>query len=99
MLVIPRIFGNRAFNLGTREYEGKKFRLTDASIRKIPIHQSLKPLVEQLVKNADSEGYLIYSSGGNKYGICSDSISKAFGRLKKSLATIIVMFFIAYEKR
>lgn len=61
--------------------EGK----TDASIRKIPIHPSLKPLVEQLVKNADSEGYLIHSSGGNKYGIRSDSISKAFGRLKKEL--------------
>lgn len=61
--------------------EGK----TDASIRKIPIHPSLNPLVEQLVKNADSDGYLIHTSGGNKYGIRSDSISKAFGRIKKEL--------------
>jgi len=61
--------------------EGK----TDASIRKIPIHPSLSPLVEQLVKNADSDGYLIHTSGGNKYGIRSDSISKAFGRIKKEL--------------
>ncbi|CAH1044714.1 tyrosine-type recombinase/integrase [Halomonas sp. TD01] len=61
--------------------EGK----TDASIRKIPIHSSLKPLVEQLVKNADSDGYLIHTSGGNKYGIRSDSISKAFGRIKREL--------------
>ncbi|MWJ29498.1 tyrosine-type recombinase/integrase [Halomonas sp. ZH2S] len=61
--------------------EGK----TDASIRKIPIHHNLKPLIEQLVKNADKDGYLIYSSGGNKYGIRSDSISKAFGRIKREL--------------
>lgn len=61
--------------------EGK----TDASIRKIPIHPSLKPLIDELVKNADDGGYLIHSSGGNKYGIRSDSISKAFGRIKKEL--------------
>ncbi|MEL7615176.1 tyrosine-type recombinase/integrase [Vreelandella titanicae] len=61
--------------------EGK----TDASIRKIPLHSSLKPLIDQLVKNADEDGYLIHSSGGNKYGIRSDSISKAFGRIKREL--------------
>lgn len=56
---------------------------TDASIRKIPIHPSLKPLIDQLVKNSDDDSYLIHSSGGNKYGIRSDSISKAFGRIKR----------------
>jgi len=61
--------------------EGK----TDASIRKIPIHPSLKSLIDQLVKNADDGDYLIYSPGGNKYGIRSDSISKAFGRIKREL--------------
>ncbi|WP_081135687.1 tyrosine-type recombinase/integrase [Halomonas sp. BC2] len=61
--------------------EGK----TDASIRKIPIHPSLKSLIDQLVKNADDGGYLIHSSGGNQYGIRSDSISKAFGRIKRDL--------------
>ncbi|MFG6666609.1 tyrosine-type recombinase/integrase [Halomonas sp. HNIBRBA4712] len=61
--------------------EGK----TDASIRKIPLHSSLKPLIDQLVKNADADGFLIHTSGGNKYGIRSDSISKAFGRIKKEL--------------
>lgn len=61
--------------------EGK----TDASIRKIPLHSSLKPLIDQLVKNADSDGYLIHTSGGNKYGIRSDSISKAFSRIKREL--------------
>jgi integrase len=61
--------------------EGK----TDASIRKIPLHSSLKPLIDQLVKNADADGFLIHTSGGNKYGIRSDSISKAFGRIKREL--------------
>lgn len=61
--------------------EGK----TDASIRKIPIHPDLKSLIDQLVKNADSEGYLIHSPGGNKYGIRSDSIGKTFGRLKTEM--------------
>lgn len=61
--------------------EGK----TDASIRKIPIHPALKSLIEDLSKNADEDGYLIHSSGGNKYGIRSDSISKAFGRIKREL--------------
>lgn len=61
--------------------EGK----TDASIRKIPLHSSLKPLIDDLVKNADADGFLIHTSGGNKYGIRSDSISKAFGRIKREL--------------
>lgn len=61
--------------------EGK----TDASIRKIPIHPSLESLIEQLVKNADDGDYLIHSSGGNKYGIRSDNISKAFTRIKREL--------------
>ncbi|WP_156906432.1 tyrosine-type recombinase/integrase [Halomonas halocynthiae] len=61
--------------------EGK----TDASIRKIPIHPNLKPLVDQLVKNADSDNYLIHTPGGNKYGRRSDSVSKAFGRIKKEM--------------
>lgn len=61
--------------------EGK----TDASIRKIPIHPDLKSLIEQLLKNTDDDGFLIHSSGGNKYGIRSDNISKAFTRIKREL--------------
>lgn len=61
--------------------EGK----TDASIRKIPIHSDLKPLIDDLVKNSDDSDYLIHTSGCNKYGIRSDSISKAFGRLKREM--------------
>lgn len=45
----------------------------------------MKPLIEKLANNADDDGYLIHTSGGNKYGIRSDSISKAFGRIKREL--------------
>lgn len=61
--------------------EGK----TDASIRKIPIHSDLKPLLNELAENADADGFLIHTSGSNKYGIRSDSISKAFGRIKREM--------------
>ncbi|NIC37715.1 tyrosine-type recombinase/integrase [Halomonas desiderata] len=60
--------------------EGK----TDSSIRKIPIHPKLKELIDELATKS-SDGYLIKSSGGNKYGIRSDSHSKAFGRLKTEM--------------
>lgn len=60
--------------------EGK----TNASIRKIPIHPSLQPLINELEANASSD-YLIHSSGGNKYGIRSDNISKAFSRIKTGM--------------
>ncbi|HEX8541085.1 MAG TPA: DUF6538 domain-containing protein [Pseudomonas sp.] len=57
---------------------------TAAGIRRVPIHPSLKPTVKRLA--ADSrDGYLIPSSSRNKYGIRSDALSKAFGRLKTNL--------------
>lgn len=61
--------------------EGK----SNASIRKIPIHPALQPEIDEMVKNVDSEGYLIHSSGGNKYQIRSDNISKAYGRIKTKM--------------
>lgn len=57
---------------------------TEAGIREIPIHADLAELVKRLT--ADSkDGYLLPSSGGNKYGIRSDPYSKAFGRLKTAM--------------
>lgn len=50
--------------------------------REIPIHSSLSNLIETLCEQS-RDGYLIKSSGGNKYDVRSDSISKRFGRLKK----------------
>ncbi|OQR32777.1 hypothetical protein BWR59_12540 [Pseudomonas sp. Bc-h] len=54
---------------------------TAAGIREIPVHPSLSTTVERLITNS-TEGFLLPSSAGNKYGIRSDSLSKAFGRLK-----------------
>lgn len=55
-----------------------------AGIRQVPIHPLLSPVIDRLMK-ASTDGYLLASSGGNKYGIRSDPLSKAFGRLKTSL--------------
>ena len=55
-----------------------------SSIRNIPIHPDLLPIVERM-KASSKDGYLIPSPAGNKYGIRSDFLSKAFGRLKTSM--------------
>lgn len=52
--------------------------------RIVPIHKDLKPLLNSLLKNAECE-FIIPTSGKNKYDKRSDSLSKQFGRLKKSL--------------
>lgn len=54
---------------------------TAAGIREIPVHPAIQSTVDRLM--ADSvDGFLLPSSSGNKYGIRSDPLSKAFGRLK-----------------
>jgi len=56
---------------------------TAAGIREIPVHPAIHTTVKRLM--ADSiDGYLLPSSSGNKYGIRSDSLSKAFGRVKSA---------------
>lgn len=57
---------------------------TAAGIRQVPVHPALLPVIERL-SQATTDGYLIASNGHNKYGIRSDSFSKAFGRLKTSM--------------
>ncbi|MHC8325435.1 tyrosine-type recombinase/integrase [Pseudomonas sp. LB1P83] len=54
---------------------------TAAGIRVVPIHPALSALVDRLVEQSKG-GYLVPSSSKNKYGIRSDALSKAFGRLK-----------------
>lgn len=56
---------------------------TTAGIRVVPIHPALTRTVERL-KNDSKDGYLIPSDSKNKYGIRSDALSKAFGRLKEA---------------
>jgi integrase len=57
---------------------------TAAGIRVVPVHPALKALVKRLMDDS-KDGYLVPSDSKNKYGIRSDLMSKAFGRLKTSL--------------
>jgi integrase len=57
---------------------------TAAGIRVVPIHPALTALVKRLMEDS-KDSYLVPSESKNKYGIRSDRMSKAFGRLKKSL--------------
>lgn len=56
---------------------------TAAGIRIVPVHPALSSIVERL-KEDSKDGYLIPSDSKNKYGIRSDALSKAFGRLKEA---------------
>jgi integrase len=55
-----------------------------AGVRQIPIHPQIENVIDRLLSNS-TDGFLLKSSGGNKYGTRSDPLSKAFGRLKTSL--------------
>ncbi|MEE4232328.1 site-specific integrase [Pseudomonas viridiflava] len=52
-----------------------------ASKRVVPIHKSLLPIVERLVKESE-DTFLIPAESSDKYGKRSHAISKAFGRLR-----------------
>lgn len=54
---------------------------TAAGIREIPVHPAIKTTVERLIKDS-TDDFLLPATSGNKYGIRSDSLSKAFGRVK-----------------
>ncbi|WP_336346970.1 tyrosine-type recombinase/integrase [Pseudomonas monsensis] len=56
---------------------------TAAGIRVVPVHPALSRIVERL-KEESKDGFLIPSDSKNKYGIRSDALSKAFGRLKEA---------------
>lgn len=60
-------------------YDGK----TAASERHTPIHPAIRETVEKLIRES-TDGFLIKSPAGNKYGNRSDALSKQFGRLKTS---------------
>jgi integrase len=66
----------------------RSFDITDsktaAGIRVVPVHPALSDLVTRLAAESKDE-YLVPSKSRNKYGIRSDALSKAFGRLKTSL--------------
>jgi integrase len=56
-----------------------------AGDRYVPVHPEISKLLDQLIKNAEKDGYLIASNAKNKYGERSQPIGKRFGRLKTEL--------------
>lgn len=58
---------------------------TAAGDRYVPVHPEISTLIDQLIKGADKDGYLIASNAKNKYGERSQPIGKRFGRLKTEL--------------
>jgi integrase len=62
--------------------------MTDKSAagdRHVPVHPRLDALIDDLIRGADQDGYLIHSTARNKYGERSQPLSKRFGRLKGQL--------------
>jgi integrase len=57
---------------------------TVAGIRQVPVHPNLTALVEGLSESS-TDDYLVPTDSKNKYGIRSDALSKAFGRLKTTM--------------
>ncbi|WP_448694827.1 tyrosine-type recombinase/integrase [Pseudomonas moraviensis] len=57
---------------------------TVAGIRQVPVHPNITALVERLSESS-TDDYLVPTGSNNKYGIRSDALSKAFGRLKTTL--------------
>ncbi|VVN25293.1 hypothetical protein PS619_04536 [Pseudomonas fluorescens] len=57
---------------------------TVAGIRQVPVHPNLTALVKRL-SDASTDGFLVPTDSNNKYGIRSDALSKAFGRLKTTM--------------
>lgn len=70
---------------------------TAAGIRVVPVHPALTTLVQRLI-NDSKDGYLIPSDSKNKYGIRSDLMSKAFGRLKTTLGFGVFHVFHSIRK-
>jgi site-specific recombinase XerD len=58
---------------------------TTAGQRDVPVHSKNARLIDRLIKDADSDGYLIHSNAQNKYGERSQPLGKRFGRLKARL--------------
>ena len=58
---------------------------TAAGVRDVPIHPAIRGLLANLRKRPDRDGFLIHSSGANKYAKRGDAIGKRFTRLKTEL--------------
>ena len=58
---------------------------TAAGDRFVPVHPKISVLLDTLILDARSDGYLIQSEARNKYGERSQPLGKRFGRLKTIL--------------
>ncbi len=59
---------------------------TAAGDRFVPVHPKSSGLIDQLVRDADQDGYLIHSNAKTKSRERSQPIGKRFGRLKTDLS-------------
>ncbi len=79
----------QAKDIGSDPDTGVRFMRMDdktaAGDRYVPVHTEISGLIDQLIKGADEDGYLIVSNAKNKYGERSQPIGKRFGRLKTEL--------------
>ena len=57
---------------------------TEAGVRDVPLHPAIAGLIDELVAQADREGWLIPVKK-NKYNDRGDAIGKRFTRLKQEL--------------
>lgn len=57
---------------------------TKAGIRVVPVHPALADVVKRLIKDSKDD-YLVCTNSRSKYGIRSDPMVKAFGRLKTGM--------------
>jgi len=57
---------------------------TEAGIRQVPIHQSLLPTIDELIKSS-TDDYLFPGLGANQWGDRSNTLGRRFGRLKQKL--------------
>ena len=58
---------------------------TDAGNRLVPIHSKLEPLIAELMKNPDKDGFLFHGLAPNKWGNRSDAIGKRFSKIKTKM--------------
>ena len=58
---------------------------SEAGVRLVPVHSAVDHVVTELVKAAESDGYLFYATTTNQDGDRGDAIGKRFTRLKQGM--------------
>ena len=58
---------------------------TDAGNRLVPVHSKLRPLIADMIKSSDKDGFLFHNMIPNKWGNRSDAIGKRFSNAKTKM--------------